>query len=685
VKHGCYELVCVPQIQTYLECRFSGFSSRSELEESKSFNIVGKVKGYLHMLGIMFLLPVLGLYPPLAEHKKLKFTPRLRYYLFELQSVGLFVIMSCTHLNIYRDEPLAIRDWGLLVWSCMLIFSQCQFITVIGLDGFIADRENLVDLVANLCAVTGFALNVCHGRDELLASLVPENCGDWPAVVPIAAAEVMSFAVLLQGLRVSRLFSLHERYGPLLLCCDYMFHDMLEWLVVATFPLLGFAGAIKVLYGEKYVPEGTAEFVCGISPDLDLNSVADTINHLIEMMLLNDGYFGCFRNSSQSVVGPLYSYLFILVTGIMLVNMLIAMMSKTFSDVTDNVAKYFLFSKTRVLCNWQSFPAVPPPFNVFSFPYYLILLILHTFVYVGTQLHTLEEQTHLNDAFHGIKLTLSGAKSHSPHSTDLDRAMNEGSREAKLEATTVRLDFPQRRLSIVQRALHAHRGKHKLSNLGHRVVVAKGLARYVSGVFHMPKHAEPSLPAEWYESLGDEPLEYLTDAIIAFRKENVISEAKADDFRHEVLNHLEAMRLELATRGSSSDDTMQSGGAPRKKVATNRKWSKPKPAGYESLGAETRVLTTQLCAASNFLTNAVAMGGAGGAGVAGVAANVAANVAGQRRGQFCGSCQGKHPVAMARAGPQKLMIASEKLSSAAATAAERPVAMARVLERELRS
>eukprot|EP00966_Prymnesium_polylepis_P238592 5517752-Prymnesium_polylepis.1 len=46
------------------------------------------------------------------------------------------------------------------------------------------------------------------------------------------------------------------------------------------------------------------------------------------MMLLNDGYFGCFRNSSQSVVGPLYSYLFILVTGIMLVNMLIAMMSK---------------------------------------------------------------------------------------------------------------------------------------------------------------------------------------------------------------------------------------------------------------------------------------------------------------------------------------------------------------------
>jgi hypothetical protein len=110
VKHGCYELVCVPQIQTYLECRFSGFSSRSELEESKSFNIVGKVKGYLHMLGIMFLLPVLGLYPPLAEHKKLKFTPRLRYYLFELQSVGLFVIMSCTHLNIYRDEPLAIRD-----------------------------------------------------------------------------------------------------------------------------------------------------------------------------------------------------------------------------------------------------------------------------------------------------------------------------------------------------------------------------------------------------------------------------------------------------------------------------------------------------------------------------------------------------------------------------------------------
>jgi len=45
----------------------------------------------------------------------------------------------------------------------------------------------------------------------------------------------------------------------------------------------------------------------------------------------------------------------------------------------------------------------------------------------------------------------------------------------------------------------------------------------------------------------------------------------------------------------------------------------------------------------------------------------------------------ERPVAMARAGTQKLMIAPEKLSSAAAAAAERPVAMARVLERELRS
>ena len=159
---------------------------------------------------------------------------------------------------------------------------------------------------------------------------------------------------------------------------------------------------------------------------------------------------------------------------------------QTFAEVTDNVAKYFLFSKTRVLCNWQCFAAVPPPFNIFSVPYYLILFVLHTFIWFGTRLHTLEEQIHLDDAFHTVKLKMSGVYNDSPHahdgdSTDVDKAMNDGTREAKREATAMRLEFSRGKMSIVPRALR--RGsvfrKHKLTSLGQKVVVAKQLSRCV--------------------------------------------------------------------------------------------------------------------------------------------------------------------------------------------------------------
>lgn len=102
----------------------------------------------------------------------------------------------------------------------------------------------------------GFLLGVCHGHDGFLASTFPLQCDSWPITVPTAAWEVMSIAMLLHGFRASRILTLHPTFGPLLLSISYMAIDMVRWVVVVIFPILGFAGAFKYSGGIELTPSG---------------------------------------------------------------------------------------------------------------------------------------------------------------------------------------------------------------------------------------------------------------------------------------------------------------------------------------------------------------------------------------------------------------------------------------------
>eukprot|EP00966_Prymnesium_polylepis_P054071 1249712-Prymnesium_polylepis.1 len=148
VSHMCFEIVCVPQIQNYLEVRFNGVRSVEKLEHSKLPR--ARLRRVIGIGYRALLLPVIAIYPPLADyHQSLVFSPMLRYQLYETMSILYFFLVSLSDLNLYRDEPVGIRDWGLLAWTAMMIFSQCQFLAAAGVNNFMADSANIVDLVAN--------------------------------------------------------------------------------------------------------------------------------------------------------------------------------------------------------------------------------------------------------------------------------------------------------------------------------------------------------------------------------------------------------------------------------------------------------------------------------------------------------------------------------------------------------
>ena len=64
-------------------------------------------------------------------------------------------------------------------------------------------------------------------------------------------------------------------------------------------------------------------------------------------------------------------YVYVLITCIMLVNMLIALMAKTFDNVFEAQEVHCLFLKARTISIWLQYPPVPPPLNLISVPYFI--------------------------------------------------------------------------------------------------------------------------------------------------------------------------------------------------------------------------------------------------------------------------------------------------------------------------
>eukprot|EP00966_Prymnesium_polylepis_P107179 2481992-Prymnesium_polylepis.2 len=220
------------------------------------------------------------------------------------------------------------------------------------------------------------------------------------------------------------------------------------------------------------------------------------------MMLSGEGYYECFRASQHAGLGTFYSYLYILATTIMMVNMLIALMSRTIEEVHENVSKHYLYSKTRLVSNWLVYPPIPPPFNLISVPYYTF-----TFVHEGLRL-----------AWKRLCPSLVEELASLPRSDPTTRG----------------------RFNIRRTAKDRSSGESTCSEQ-HGAATAKVLKELrLRRMGHLPQDAE--LPKAWFDALGEDPLEYLADKIVTFKRDNAEAVSQNDDFKHSMHLNLTELR-----------------------------------------------------------------------------------------------------------------------------------------------
>lgn len=108
---------------------------------------------------------------------------------------------------------------------------------------------------------------------------------------------------------------------------------------------------------------------CQPNIDVDFQTWTSTLSILIEVVLTGGIDFQCVRNSSVGDVAWVLMAIYLVITVVMLVNLLVALMAKSFDNLYELQDQFYLYLFARQTSLWQQYPVVPPPLNLLSLPY----------------------------------------------------------------------------------------------------------------------------------------------------------------------------------------------------------------------------------------------------------------------------------------------------------------------------
>ena len=132
-------------------------------------------------------------------------------------------------------------------------------------------------------------------------------------------ASMWALAVFFLWLRTVQVLLVSPTFGPYALMLNRMlFGDVLYFLVLLAFLLFAIAAAYTVLLSGT---DGAA----ACSDDLGGLDLPSTLVALVEATLTGDLFFECAHASSNAVAAWMLSFIFAVLTVVLLLNMLIAM------------------------------------------------------------------------------------------------------------------------------------------------------------------------------------------------------------------------------------------------------------------------------------------------------------------------------------------------------------------------
>ncbi|XP_053372803.1 transient receptor potential cation channel subfamily M member-like 2 [Mercenaria mercenaria] len=233
------------------------------------------------------------------------------------------------------------------------------------LQSYITDTWNIVDIITIGLFIVGMILRFLPGADTFEAARV------------FLALNFVSFF-----LRLLHIFSVHKELGPKLVMIGRMVQDLMYFLVILMVFVVSYAIAShSILFPNSPLRWSTTIDVIrksywNIYGELFLEEIEGSPDCTYDEMLWINGTQPRCPTDTGKVVVPILMGVYMLLANVLLLNLLIAMFSYTFTLVQDNTDKHWFFQRYSLIYEYYTRPVLCPPLIFFSHIYLLIKFVL---------------------------------------------------------------------------------------------------------------------------------------------------------------------------------------------------------------------------------------------------------------------------------------------------------------------
>ena len=305
----------------------------------------------------------------------------------------------------------------LYVWIGTALLVEAQQARQRGLASYRSERFNWLDVSGLLFAMAGLlaamteaaaaaaaggggggatATGADHGSGLSFFGIVRSDLGGIGRLgssggLGSGGSLLRALACLVLWLRVARLLLASATYGPFVLMVFRMLSDLTKFLVLEALLLVAYTSATYKLYERIQAESVTVVAAAGgaaaaeeapssedpwdgePSCDAEFSTFGRTLVLLWEGTLKSEGYFRCVQQSSHPEALA-FMYTYVILTVVLMMNMLIAMMGKSFDVIWESAAATYLSGFAQTVLTFAEAPAAPLPIHILSLPYQLMRL-----------------------------------------------------------------------------------------------------------------------------------------------------------------------------------------------------------------------------------------------------------------------------------------------------------------------
>ncbi|XP_053708745.1 transient receptor potential cation channel subfamily M member 4-like [Synchiropus splendidus] len=283
----------------------------------------------------------------------------LMYFLF----LFLFAYVLLVDFKPPPPEGPSNLELVLYFWVFTLVCEEIRQTFFVGSNFVVQKMRNYIQDVWNKCDLTAiglFCLALCcrmfHWSFEF-------------------GRAVMAIDYMVFTLRLIHIFAIHKQLGPKIIIVGKMMKDVFFFLFFLAVWLMAYGVANQAILYD-YDPRPNWIFrrvfyrpylhIFGQIPinEMDLDKLLE-VPCTDNVTLIEAGHEPCLSNYANWL-SVILLVIYLLITNILLVNLLIAMFSHTFSKVQERSDTYWKFQRYNLIVEYHSRPCLAPPFIIIS-------------------------------------------------------------------------------------------------------------------------------------------------------------------------------------------------------------------------------------------------------------------------------------------------------------------------------